>query len=90
MIDQSIRLLVWLELSVRVSVVVQPDLTCAGEGLTCVAALVTMMIKFVFSMKETRKTHAEKESLSGGLFSSVSGGGASAVSEVMSQTDGYG
>lgn len=69
---------------------VQPDLTCAGEGLTCVAALVPMMIKFVFSMKETIKTHAEEESLSGGLFSSVSGGGASAVSEVMSQTDGYG
>lgn len=68
---------------------VQPDLTCAGEGLTCVAALITMMIKFVFSMKETIKTHAEEE-LSGGLFSSVSGGGASAVSEVMSQTDGDG
>lgn len=60
------------------SVAVQPDLT------------VPMMIKFVFSMKETIKTHAEEESLSGGLFSSVSGGGASAVSEVMSQTDGYG
>lgn len=55
--------------------VVQPDLTCAGEGLTCVAALLTMMIKFVFSMKETIKTQQKK---SGGLFSSVSGGGASA------------
>lgn len=74
----------------RVSVVVQPDLTCTGEGLTCVAALIRMMIKFVCSTKETIKTHAEEESLSGGLFSSVSGGGASAVSEVMSQTDGYG